>query len=343
MDHTTELMLQLLRCSLNCQQPSLTHFSTPDWEKNYWLSRKHGVVTMVYDAIERLPEPERPQGDIALSWELSAERTRFHFAHQAQVLESIKKKASEAGVQLILLKGMSLAKLYPRPDSRACGDIDIYFPGNYKKGNEILGNQSATLDGKHAEMEIDGVTVENHLHLLDQNYQSQRKAEEYIINSLKEAHPEGELSPTANMVYLLMHTVSHLTAKVKLPLRNMLDWGVFMRSYQGQLNPKDCHNIMREIGMEPAFNALTLIAGKLVETDLSAYINKNSIKTKDIERLYNMILNQEFLPPVPKDLHGFKRLSARLQRHKQRRWLYRYLPSSGFERAKTIFTQFYNN
>ncbi len=332
MEQTTELMLQLLRASLNGSTPNLPPLPYSEWERIYWLSRKHGVVTMVFDAIERLPEEEKPHGDIALSWELSAERTRYHFAHQAQVLEAIKKKASEIGIPLILIKGMTLAKLYPRPDSRACGDIDIYFPNNYQKGNHLLGNPEAGLDGKHAEVVIDGVTVENHLHFLDLNYRSQRKAEQYIIGSLHQATPDGELCPMANMVYLLMHTVCHLTAKYKLPLRNVIDWGIFLRAHQSQLDPAECHRLMRKINMEPAFNALTYLASELVVTDISQYIQKEKLRMEDMTKLRDMILDQSFVPPVPKEFKRLKRIIARYKRNRQRRWLYRYLPSSASER-----------
>ncbi len=332
MDKITELMLQLLRCSLNKQQPQLSPISLDEWEKLYWLCRKHGVVTMVYDAIEMLPAEQRPQGDIALSWELSAERTRYHFAHQAQVLSTIRQKAEEAGISLILIKGMSLAQLYPRPDSRPCGDIDIYFPNNYQKGNQILGNPDAPLDGKHSEIVFEGVNVENHLHFLDLNYLSQHRAEKYIIKSLKDATPEGFLPPMGNLVYLLMHTVCHLTAKVKLPLRNVLDWGIFLKSHQEQLDPEECHKVMRYIHMNDAFNMLTLVAGEFIGADLSRYTDKEKIRTNDVAKFRNMILDKDYLPSVPKEIKGIKRLKVRYKRNKQRRWLYRYLPSSKLER-----------
>lgn len=333
MDNITELMLNLLRCSLNGQPPHLPPTTSDSWEGIYWLSRKHGVVTMIYDAIEMLPQEQRPQGDIALSWELSAERTRFHFAHQAQVLEAIRQQAEQAGIRPILIKGMSLARLYPRPDSRACGDIDIYFPNHYQEGNRLLGSPHAALDGKHAEVDIDGVTVENHLHFLDLNYLSQHRAEKYIVASLKDATPEGYLPPMGNMVYLLMHTVCHLTAKVKLPLRNILDWGIFLRAHQSQLSPKQCHKVMRHIHMDSAFNMLTLLAQEFVGADLSRYIDKKNVRTEDLTKLRNLILDKAYMPPIPKELKGLKRLKVRHSRYKQRRWLYRYLPSNGIERT----------
>ena len=117
MDSTTQYMLALLRASLNETTPNLPTIDTGEWERIYWLARKHGVVTMVNDAIEKLPSEQQPQGDIALSWTLSAERTRYHYAHQTEVLQAIDQKARAENLPYILLKGMTLAKLYPRPDS----------------------------------------------------------------------------------------------------------------------------------------------------------------------------------------------------------------------------------
>ena len=176
MDSTTQYMLALLRASLNETTPNLPTIDTGEWERIYWLARKHGVVTMVNDAIEKLPSEQQPQGDIALSWTLSAERTRYHYAHQTEVLQAIDQKAQAENLPYILLKGMTLAKLYPRPDSRPCGDIDICFPHNFERGNALLGDSNPHLDGKHAEIAIDGVPVENHKQLLDLNFKSQKKA-----------------------------------------------------------------------------------------------------------------------------------------------------------------------
>ena len=93
METTTQNMLTLLHISLSGKKPDIPVFSYKEWEDIYWLARKHGVVTMINDAIEMLPPDHQPQGDIALSWTLSAERTRYHFNHQAEVLQRIDSKA----------------------------------------------------------------------------------------------------------------------------------------------------------------------------------------------------------------------------------------------------------
>lgn len=333
MDPIFEQLIRLLRSSLNSQQPEETHLSNEEWEKIYWLARAHGLVAMVNDSIERLPDDQKPTGNIALSWILSAERTQFHFQHQQEVLSTIKMKAQEQDLSLVIIKGMSLARFYPIPTSRSCGDIDIYFPGNYQRGNRLLGSPDAQVDGKHAEMKADGVVVENHLHFLDQHYISQRKAERFIKSTLKDASPEGYLSPKGNLVYLLMHTVCHLTAKDKLPLRNVIDWGMFIKANRQALAPQECHKIMRRIGMNDAFNMFTLLAGEFIGYDVCDYLEGEDIIPDDVDRMRYLITSKKYMPPVPKGLNPIKWIKVRYQRNKQRRWLYRYLPSTAFERV----------
>ena len=127
MDHITSLMLALLRSSFSHTPPAALPASSDEWAQVYWLARKHGVVTMINDVIDRLPADQQPQGDIALSWSLSAERTRYHYEHQSQVLDTLRRQAAEQGLQILVLKGLSLSRYYPVPSSRACGDIDIAF------------------------------------------------------------------------------------------------------------------------------------------------------------------------------------------------------------------------
>ena len=336
MDTTTRQMLSLLQSSLNGTPPDMPPTTEEEWTKLFWLARKHGVVTMLNDVAEKLPPEQQPQGDIALSWTLSAERTHYHYNHQAEVLEKLRAKSAAEGMTLGLIKGMSLSRYYPVPCSRACGDIDIFFlplsKQNYRQGNILLGCPDAELDGKHAEVSVDGVPVENHYRFLDLNYLSQRRAERYILTSLKNVTPEGYLSPMGNLVYMLMHTVCHLTAKFKLPLRNIIDWGMFLKANADVLDPAQCHRVMRRIRMLPAYNILTILAAEFIGADLGKFV-KGEVPQEDIDRMRELILEKKYLDHVPSGLSFVKRFQLRLSRNRQRRWLYRYLPSSAVERV----------
>ena len=339
-NNTMDVMLLLLKSSLQGTGPCLE--ADVDWQGLFALARQHGVVTLLYDAILRLPPEQQPQGDMALSWALSAERTRHHYAHQAEVLQTLAQRSREAALPMLVVKGMELARLYPVPDSRACGDIDVYFFDCYEEGNALLGAAGAPLDGKHSEVLVDGVMVENHLTLLDQDYRSQRRAEQYITSTLPQAVQEGDglfhLAPMGGMVYLLMHTVGHLTAKYKMPLRNMLDWGLYLDAHRDVLDPRECRRVVRRLGMADAFNMLTSLAAEFTGRDLSDYL-LGSIRGEDRERMRLLILKKDYLPHVPESLTFFAQFRLRIDRYRLRHWLYRYLPASRTERIQNTFRQ----
>ena len=136
-----------------------------------------------------------------------------------------------------------------------------------------------------------------------------------------------------NLVYLLMHTVCHLTAKFKLPLRNILDWGIFLKANSDVLNPVDCRRAMRRIGMLPAYNMLTFLAGEFIGADLSKFI-LDPVRQKDVDRMRELILDKKYLDAVPNGLGPVQRFRVRWQRNRERRWLYRYLPSTAVERVR---------
>ena len=339
-DNTMDVMLLLLKASLQGTEPCLD--ADADWQGLFALARQHGVVTLLYDAILRLPLQRQPQGDMALSWALSAERTRHHFAHQAEVLHSLAQRSREAALPMLMVKGMELARLYPVPDSRACGDIDVYFFDRYEEGNALLGAAGASLDGKHSEVAVDGVMVENHLTLLDQNYRSQRRAEQYIYATLPQATQDADgvyhLAPMGGMVYLLMHTVGHLTAKYKMPLRNVLDWGLYLDAHRAELSPDECRRVTRRLGMTDAFTMLTSLAAEFTGRDLDEYL-VGRLRAGDRRRMRRLILEKAYLPHVPEDLTFLSQLRLRLRRYRERHWLYRYLPQSRWERIQNTFRQ----
>ncbi len=338
MDTEIQIMIELVRSSLNGGTPALVPGDEEGWKRLFHLSRKHGVVTIVNDAIERLPEEQKPKGDIALSWALSADRTREIYSRQETVLKHIQAKSAAAGLRVIVLKGLSLSRLYPTPSSRACGDIDLYFPGAYEEGNRLFAGGEKQLVGKHSEFEVEGVTVENHLHFLDLHYRSQRRAEEYIRTAAESSGCGSELPPYAGMMFLLMHTISHITATDKLALRNVIDWGLYLEKHEDELSPAECRRLMEHIGMTASFDLLTQLAGDITGADLSRYIVRK-VRQRDYERMRRLILTKSYSEHVPKNLPIAETLKIKVGRYRQRRWLYRYLPATTSERRVATFKQ----
>ena len=142
------------------------------------------------------------------------------------------------GIDYIIVKGQVVGSLYPNPNARMSGDVDLYFVGdNYTKIKSLveqrLGKQLSKLsDGKHVEFEVNGVIFELHnklSQLATQKHQAywdqmidhaiQEKTD--TINILgKEIHT---LSATYNALYIFVHLFFHMTAS-GLGLRQICDW-----------------------------------------------------------------------------------------------------------------------
>ena len=145
-------------------------------------------------------------------------------------------------IDYIIVKGQVAGALYPNPDARMSGDVDLYFVGdNYEKIKGLveqrLGKQLSKLsDGKHVEFEVNNVVFELHEKL---SRLATRKHQEYWDKMIDNAILEGTdtvtiagkeiktLSATYNALYIFVHLFYHMTAS-GVGLRQLCDWAMVL-------------------------------------------------------------------------------------------------------------------
>ena len=94
-----------------------------DFEELFQFSHSHGIENIVYAGLQKVGVsiPEKAQ----LDFDEESDLTIMMEAMQACVLEEISEAFNEAGIDYIPLKGSVIKYLYPMPDFRRSGDIDI--------------------------------------------------------------------------------------------------------------------------------------------------------------------------------------------------------------------------
>ena len=145
-------------------------------------------------------------------------------------------------IDYIIVKGQVAGSLYPNPNARMSGDVDLYFVGdNYTKIKGLveqrLGKQLSKLsDGKHVEFEVNGVIFELHNKL---SRLATRKHQEYWDQMIDNAILKGTdtvtiagkeiktLSATYNALYIFVHLFYHMTAS-GVGLRQLCDWAMVL-------------------------------------------------------------------------------------------------------------------
>ena len=101
-----------------------------NWKYLYHLAHRQALVGPLNDGVHRLPAHQMPPEDILKGWdENTAKIARIYHTHEDHVAE-LEALLNRLGLHGCILKGTGLAHLYPNPERRMCGDIDIWIAGN---------------------------------------------------------------------------------------------------------------------------------------------------------------------------------------------------------------------
>lgn len=108
------------------------------WDGDRWNSVlvqavRQSVIGVCYKAIQRLPEDFLPPIQIKVQWGLAYEdivaSNELMDRHSAEITKSF----SASGLKSCILKGQGLALLYPWPEARQSGDVDLWVDGDFEE------------------------------------------------------------------------------------------------------------------------------------------------------------------------------------------------------------------
>lgn len=231
-------------------------------ERDWWLAMLrlaagHGVAGVVWPVVEAL----RPPREVALAWGCHVREVGMRWHAQREVIARMAAEARRQDLPMLLLKGYGLSLLYPRPEYRPCGDVDVWFFGRRREADELLGRcfgpPVRRYDGHHTTFRIGSVTVENHGAFFDP---SRHRADRYV-GALLEDLAAGQLrsleigglrvaSPSSRFdaVYLLRHAAEHF-AVAGFGLRHVVDWRQFVAARHGEIDWQEVEAVAGRVGM----------------------------------------------------------------------------------------------
>ena len=100
------------------------------WGRLFMMARQQALVGVLNDAVHRLPEEQLPPPEILMEWdEQTAKIGRIYHVHEDHVRE-LGEILTRLNLRGCILKGTGLAHLYPHPERRMCGDIDLWVKGD---------------------------------------------------------------------------------------------------------------------------------------------------------------------------------------------------------------------
>ena len=249
------------------------------------------------------------------------------YAQHEKTMADLARLYATQSIRMLVLKGYGLSLDWPVPCHRSVGDLDIYNFGKWNEADSLIAKTCGVKIDEghehHTVFNFNGVSVENHYDFI--NTKAHRDApaiEEHLKQLAEKGNKEMEVHgvkiylPSAdfNAIFLMRHMGQHFAGE-HLNLRQVLDWGFFVRAHSKEVDWDSTMDFLKEIGLYTFFCQINAICVDYLGFLKSSFpaIERN----KDLEeRILMDILHPEFAEEKPAS--GFIPILT----FKFRRWWY---------------------
>lgn len=331
MDNNAKIVLNLIRKVVDANSDiDYQLMNRVNWREVMALCSSQGVVRICFDALEGLDESSRPPKMMLMEWfgqvvshENLCKQHKVALGHLAQFYE-------QEGIRMMLLKGYGLSLFWPKPERRPLGDIDCYNFGQHeladRRMSEVYGIEIDNSHHKHSVFQFENTTVENHYSFLNlHGHRSTAEIERILVEEVKkdlnlDLNEDREIrnlyypSVRFNSLYLLRHSAEHF-ASVDINLRQVLDWGFFVRANDVDWKWLLCQ--LDKVGMKQYLAVLNAICVRYLGFDASLFPALEADE-RLVERSLNDILSPEFQKERHKNALG--EIVYRFRRWNANRW-----------------------
>lgn len=213
-----------------------------------------------------------------------------------------------AGIPSVLLKGQGLARNYPIPELRACGDIDIYVGSeNYLRACEVLSTIATWKEEgkpednvKHYDIRIGKVPVEIHRYsnvnvskFYDRVYQAY--SDEGLSHGLRTMDFAGTIvnTPTDdfNAFYIFNHLWHHFLTS-GIGLRQLSDWMMFLHTHKDKIDSEKLCRIIEDMDMMAPWQAFGCVLIEKLGMPVEEFPFYDSQKNRHVSKIVKRILTE---------------------------------------------------
>ena len=219
------------------------------WQMVFRMAREQAMVGVLNEGVHRLPAHQMPPEDLLKEWdEQTAKIGRVYHTHENHVTE-LDALLTKLGLHGCILKGTGLAHLYPLPERRMCGDIDLWIKGTHDSILEAFDKTEIPIyDIIYQECKAGiflDTEVEIHFHPSKMyNPFSNARLQRFFEKNSPIREDAAITYPDArfNAVFCMAHMFRHYL-EGGIGLRQMLDYYYIL----WDLNPEDRAPVMKDL------------------------------------------------------------------------------------------------
>lgn len=340
------LFQELLNVTL-CKRPLnvlvFDSLSELEWQQFFDLALQQSVLAMTFPAMTSLPKELRPSFVLWSKWMAYTLSVADQSQFKRQVVEKMGAWLADEGLTTTILKGFSLSALYPNPNLREFGDIDIFSGENYDTVNACFAKHGVlvdSVDGHHAYLKVNGISVEHHYAFSNTKVKNglvgpERDLQQLVVKEQQPTSIPGIFFPTPLFTALFVgwHAYEHFLQE-KIELRHVIDWALALRQLSEQ-EVETLNEIMSNTGWGEFCDILTAIALHLLGLPQEWFPKVEQISIKQEQRVWNDIINS---PRTPNSKSSNLRRIYIAKRMLKNNW--KYKTYSNISASKLVIKEF---
>lgn len=306
-------LLNLVQLSVSGKNAQLQH-SEYSWLRLYKMSLCHAVSALVADSLQRSFSSKLSNcifdSETRMRWAAQVVTIERLYAHHVQAMADLAKLFASRGIRLMVMKGYGLSLDWPIPNHRTVGDLDIYCFGKWREADVLVAEECGVVVDEghehHTVFNFKGVAVENHYDFINTKAHRdavliEKKLKDLAGKNCKEVTVHGAkiYLPSAdfNVLFLMRHMAQHFAGE-HLILRQVLDWGFFIRAHHDEVDWNVSIDSLIESGLYTFFHQINAIC--VDHLGFEAEVFPPIARQARLEaRIFNDILHPEFMNPKP--------------------------------------------
>lgn len=206
MNKEEKFLLNLCRCYLDNTAPEINDV---DWRGFYKLAKAHNLIGICHCVFNKNKELSIPNGVRQLFMDKFFDLV-YIYECQTAALKDIEACLTSAEIAYILFKGSVLRNLYPVPESRSMGDIDLLVNekdrDRAKSVLENIGFDCYAPNGAVREFKRNNIILEVHTKIISEF--GDNAFSDAFDNSVFDGF-KGELNDDYHFAYLIAHIAHH--------------------------------------------------------------------------------------------------------------------------------------
>ena len=138
----------ILQLAVGKHIKNVIHVKENDWQSIYDIATKQSLVGVMMAGIQKLSEidnSQKPPFLLLCEWIGIAEQIKYQNKLMDENSAMLTSKLKSWGYDSCILKGQGVARLYPKPELRQSGDIDIWVNGSRDDVVRVLKEHSIDL------------------------------------------------------------------------------------------------------------------------------------------------------------------------------------------------------